>query len=99
VSLTALIPTFVGVLLLVCGAIAARGENARKHAIHAALVVALIGALGSLMQVVKLGDLIAGTAQRPGAVLEGTVMFVLLVFYVVMGIRSFIAARKARATA
>lgn len=98
-SVTALIPTFVGVLLLVCGAIASRGESARKHAIHAALVVALLGALGSLMQVVKLGDVIAGTAQRPAAVIVSTVMFLLLVLYVVMGVRSFIAARKARAAA
>ena len=98
-SVTALIPTFIGVLLLVCGAIASRGENARKHAIHAALVVALLGALGSLMQVAKLGDVIAGTAQRPAAVIVSTVMFVLLVLYIVMGVRSFIAARKARTAA
>jgi hypothetical protein len=98
-SVTALIPTFIGVLLLVCGAIASRGESARKHAIHAALVVALLGALGSLMQVAKLGDVIAGTAQRPAAVIVSTVMFVLLVLYIVMGVRSFIAARKARTAA
>lgn len=95
VSVTALIPTFIGVLLLVCGAIARRGENARKHAIHAALVVALLGALGSLMQVVKLGDVFAGTAERPAAVIVSTIMFVLLVIYIVMGVRSFIAARRA----
>jgi hypothetical protein len=99
VSVTALIPTFIGVLLLVCGAIASRGENARKHAIHAALVVALLGALGSLMQVVKLGDVFAGTAERPAAVIVSTIMFVLLVIYIVMGVRSFIAARRARTNA
>lgn len=99
VSVTALIPTFIGVLLLVCGAIARRGENARKHAIHAALVVALLGALGSLMQVVKLGDVFAGTAERPAAVIVSTIMFVLLVIYIVMGVRSFIAARRARTNA
>lgn len=96
-SWTALIPSIVGILLLVCGAIAARGEAARKHAIHAALAIALLGALGSLMQVVKLGAVFAGTAERPTAVIVSTVMFVLLVAYVVMGVRSFVAARKARA--
>lgn len=98
-SVTALIPAFVGILLLVCGAIGTRGESARKHAIHAALVVALVGALGSLMQVVKLGEVFAGTAERPIAVVLSTVMFVLLVAYVVLGVRSFVAARKARAGA
>lgn len=98
-SVTALIPAFVGILLVVCGAIGTRGEGARKHAIHAALVVALVGALGSLMQVVKLGEVFAGTAERPIAVVLSTVMFVLLVAYVVLGVRSFVAARKARAGA
>src|ERR1044071_3531739 len=81
VSVTALIPAFVGVPLVLCGVVAARGEQARMHAIHAGLVLALLGALGSLMQVVKLCDVFAGTAQRPAAVLVGTAMFVLLVVY------------------
>jgi len=99
VSPTALIPSVVGILLLVCGVIASRSEGARKHAIHAALVVALLGALGSLMQVVKIGEVFAGTAERPAAVLVSTVMFLLLVLYIVLGVRSFVAARKARAQA
>ncbi|MGE3285331.1 MAG: hypothetical protein AB7J32_04395 [Pseudonocardia sp.] len=98
-SVTALIPAFVGVLLVVCGLIAARGEKARMHATHAALAIALLGALGSLMQVVKIGDVFAGTAERPAAVIVSTVMFLLLVVYLVMGIRSFIAARRARTNA
>ncbi|MGQ0574755.1 MAG: hypothetical protein ACT4RN_11210 [Pseudonocardia sp.] len=98
-SVTALIPAFVGIVLLVCGGIGSRSDAARKHAIHAALVVALVGALGSLMQVVRLGEVFAGTAARPAAVIVSTVMFVLLVTYVVMGVRSFVAARKARAGA
>jgi hypothetical protein len=95
-SVTALIPAFVGLLLVICGVIAARGERARMHATHAALTIALLGALGSLMQVVKLGEVFAGTAARPAAVIVSTVMFVLLVGYIVLGVRSFIAARKAR---
>lgn len=94
-SITALIPSFVGILLLVCGAIGFRGGNARKHAVHAALVVALVGALGSLMQVVQLGEVFVGTAERPVAVIVSTVMFLLLVAYVVLGVRSFVAVRRA----
>lgn len=99
VSVTALIPAFVGLLLLLCALIARRGEKARMHATHAALAIALLAALGSLMQVAKLGDVFAGTAQRPAAVVVSTVMFVLLVVYIVMGVRSFVAARRARTSA
>jgi hypothetical protein len=95
-SVTALIPTFVGLLLLVCAALARR-PALHRHSIHAALVIALLGAAGSLMNVVKLGEVVAGTAQRPSAVVVSTIMFVLLVFYIVMGVRSFIAARRAPA--
>lgn len=95
-SVTALIPTFVGLLLLVC-AVLARRPTLHRHSIHAALVIAVLGAAGSLMNVVKLGDVFAGTAQRPSAVVVSTIMFVLLVLYVIMGVRSFIAARRSPA--
>lgn len=42
-SLTALIPSLVGVLILACGLLA-RQEKLRRHAIHGALAVALLGA-------------------------------------------------------
>ena len=96
-SITALIPTFIGVLMLICAALARR-TALRRHGIHAALAIALLGALGSLMQVVKIGDLVAGDAERPAAVVVSTIMFVLLVFYVVMGVRSFVAARRTPAS-
>ncbi len=95
-SVTALIPTFVGVILLVC-ALLARRPGLRRHALHAAVAVAALGAAGSLMQVVKIGDVLAGTAARPAAVVVSTIMFVLLVVLVAAGVRSFVGARRARA--
>jgi hypothetical protein len=97
VSVTALIPSLFGVLLLVCAAVARKPEW-HRHGIHAALVVALLGALGTLMNVARIGQLFAGTAERPAAVIESTLMFVLLVGYIAMGVRSFVAARRARST-
>ncbi|GAB3617055.1 hypothetical protein GCM10027416_16120 [Okibacterium endophyticum] len=94
-SFTALIPSLVGVLMLVCGFLA-RSEKLHRHAIHAALVVALLGALGSLMNVVRIGELFAGTAERPAAIILSVVMFVVLVVYIAMGVRSFISARRQR---
>ena len=95
-SWTALIPSIVGALILVAGFIALT-PRAHRHAIHAALVIALLGAAGSVMNVVKLGDVFAGTAERPIAVIVSTIMFVVLLVYIGSGVRSFIAARRYRA--
>jgi hypothetical protein len=95
-SVTALIPSLVGLLLLACAAVARKPEW-HKHGIHAALVVALLGALGTLMNVARIGEVFAGTAERPAAVIVSTLMFVILVVYIVAGVRSFVAARRARA--
>jgi hypothetical protein len=95
-SVTSLIPAFVGVLLLIIGLVARRGENVRRHAMHVAMVVALLGALGSLMNVAQIGSLIDGSAERPAAIVVSLIMFVALVVYLVFGIRSFVQARKAR---
>jgi hypothetical protein len=94
-SVTALIPAFVGGLLLICAAIASR-PALHRHGIHAALVVALVGALGSLMNVVKIGQLLDGSASRPVAIITSLILFVLCAGYVALGVRSFVAARKAR---
>ncbi len=94
-SVTALIPAFVGGLLLICAALAGR-EALRRHAIHAALVVALLGALGSLMTVAKIGPRPAGTAERPAAIVVSIILFVVCAVYVALGVRSFVAARRAR---
>jgi hypothetical protein len=96
VSITALIPAFVGVPLLACAAVA-RAETRRRPALAAALVIALLGALGSSMNVIKIGEAIAGTAQRPAAVWVSTIMFVLLVAYLVVGARALLTSRGASA--
>jgi hypothetical protein len=90
-SWTALIPSILGALLVVFGVV---GIRRPKLGIHVALVVALAGVAGTLMNVVKLGDVFAGTAERPVAVIVSTVTFVLLIAYIVLGVRSFIQARR-----
>ncbi|HYP07202.1 MAG TPA: hypothetical protein VER03_13300, partial [Bryobacteraceae bacterium] len=58
VSLTALIPGAFGLLLLILGVIA-RDPGKRKHAMHGAVLVALLGFAGSVSGLVKVlsGDL------------------------------------------
>ena len=96
VSLTALIPSAFGVLLSVAGVIA-RDPGKRKHAMHAAVVVALLGFLGSARGLLQIGALLNGTAARPAAVISQTIMAVLTLGYIVMAVRSFVQARANRA--
>ena len=91
-SVTALIPAFFGAAFLIC-AMVARRDAARKHAMHAAVAIGLLGALAALGRGVPAA--LAGAATRP-AVMAQLVMGVLLVVYVALGVRSFIAARRAR---
>ena len=92
-SVTALIPAFFGAVLVICALIARSNESARKHAMHAAVAVGLIGALAALGRGVPAA--LAGDASRP-AVVSQLAMGVLLLVYVALGVQSFIAARKAR---
>jgi hypothetical protein len=95
-SVTALIPAFVGIPLLVCAGIA-RSASRRRPALVVAVAVALLGALGSSMNAFRIGEAIAGTAQRPAAVWVSAIMFVLLVAYVVVGARALLRSRSAPA--
>jgi nitrate/nitrite transporter NarK len=91
-SVTALIPAVFGAVLVIC-ALIARSESSRKHAMHAAVAVGLIGALAALGRGVPAA--MAGDAMRP-AVLSQLVMGVLLLIYVALGVQSFIVARRSR---
>lgn len=90
-SVTALIPAFLGLVMLICGFIATKSQ---KIGVHIALVIAIVGIAGTTMNVVKLGELFAGTAERPLAIITSTITFVALIVYIVLGVRSFIAARR-----
>lgn len=91
-SITALIPAFFGAAFVVC-ALVARKETARKHAMHAAVALGLIGAIASLVRAVP--AVVGGNLSRP-AVMAQLAMAALLAVYVALGVQSFIAARKAR---
>src|SRR5687767_3608922 len=88
VSVTALIPSAFGVVLALFGMLA-RDDRKRKHAMHGAVLIALLGLL-------KIGSLLDGTAVRPAAVIAQTIMAGLMLIYLVFAFRSFTAARAAR---
>jgi hypothetical protein len=95
VSLTALIPAVFGALFVVAGALA-RDDRKRMHAMHAAVVIALLAFLGSFRGLLGLGKVFDGTAVRPAAIVAQTIMALLTLGYIVVAVRSFIQARKAR---
>jgi len=92
-SITAMIPAFFGVALVICALIARSNEAARKHAMHAAVALGLIGAIAALVRGIPGAS--HGNVTRP-AVLAQLTMGVLLLIYVGLGVQSFIAARRAR---
>jgi hypothetical protein len=95
-SPTALIPSVFGLLLVVAGVIA-RNESRRKHAMHAAAMVGLLGLLGSASGLLQLPALLAGgEVVRPAAAASKSAMAVLCAVFVALCVKSFIAARKAR---
>jgi hypothetical protein len=100
VSWTALIPAIFGAVLLILGLLGYK-EHLRKHVMHAAAMVALIGFIGALFRVVPhLPALVAGEHIEHGrAVLCSAIMAGLCGVFVALCVRSFIVARRNRAKA
>jgi hypothetical protein len=93
---TALIPAAAGILLLVFGVLA-RNPKLRMHAMHGAALIGLLGFFGSVSGVPQLLKLMAGAAiARPAAAVSRSIMAVLCLAFVVLTVRSFVAARIAR---
>jgi hypothetical protein len=90
-SPTALIPAGVGVVLLICGMIVSAAPKTRKHVMHAAAAVALLGAIGGFMPIRS-----HGLDFEKAAVVSAVIMIALCALFVILCIRSFVLARIAR---
>ena len=89
-SITALIPAFFGIVLAGLGFAAQAKENLRKHLMHAAVVIALLGFIlptGRLVS--RLGEL-----TLTMAVISQISMALICLLFVVLALRSFIEARR-----
>lgn len=92
---TALIPAVLGFIIFILGLVA-RNEKMRRHAMHGAMLFALIGFLGSLMGIPSWINMIQGKAAfRPEAAQEQFLMFIVCGVFLIMCINSFVKARKA----
>ena len=95
-SPTALIPSVIGLIVTTLGGVAT-SERWRKHAMHAALLVALLGFLGTVMGIPKVVSLLQGAQiERPAAAIAQTLTAILCLILLAFGIKSFIDARRNR---
>jgi len=90
-QISAASPAFVGLPIALAGLLSLAAPGARKHAMHLAAVLALLGVVGGFVPVV-LRKFDVGTT----AVQVGLGMTALSGVFLVLCVRSFIAARKAR---
>ncbi len=95
---TALIPCALGLLLGIFGILALSPDaGRRKLFMHINVTLALLGFLGTVMGLVSWFQMLAGgTVKNPQAVESKASMAMLCLIYVILCVRSFIAARKAR---
>ena len=94
---TALIPCIFGLLFLVFG-LMARKDNLRKHVMHAAVLIALLAFLGTARSLPHLPELFNGTAEKPAAIITQSLNAGLSLLYIILAVRSFIQARRARSS-
>lgn len=91
-SLTALIPAVFGLVLAGLGIASRAKENLRKHLMHVAVLIGLLGFVATAGRLIsRIGEISA----TPAIISQGLMALICLIF-VVLSIRSFIAARRER---
>ena len=95
---TALIPTWAGLLFVLFGVLA-NSEKAQRRMIwmHVAVTMALLGFLGTIPALVDEIRMLRGIYfAHPVAVQEKAMMGLVCLIFVLLCVRSFVEARKAR---
>lgn len=92
-SVTALIPAFFGIALFLTGLVAAK-PSLRKHAMHVAALIGLLGFIGSAMRLPKSwASLSSESGGMPLAFMSQSLMALLCLIFLIACIRSFVSAR------
>lgn len=95
VSPTALIPSGIGAVLILCGVLAFK-DGLRKHVMHFAAMVGLIGAIGGFMPLIRQYNKSGSFDPRKPSAISGELMILVCAAFVGLCVKSFIDARKAR---
>ena len=94
-SATALIPSAFGLIFIGLGYLGRKSEEMRKHAMHAALLLAIFGIAGSFGGLMSVFRAIGGVPlDNAPAAFAQALMAILCLFFLILGVRSFINARK-----
>ena len=95
-SITALIPTFLGIPILILGYLALN-EKYLKHAMHGALVLVILGFGGTVGGLIKFFRMLGGEVfERSSAITVQAIMALLCLIFLVFAIKSFIDARRGK---
>jgi len=96
-SVTALIPAFFGVPLIIFGWLGLN-EKYLKHTMHGAAVLMLLGFAGTVSGLIKFFKMLAGVQpERPAAVTVQAIMALLCLMFLFFAVKSFIDVRKNKA--
>jgi hypothetical protein len=98
VSMTALIPSFIGVVLGLCGLLAFN-DKYRKHAMHFAAMIGLVGLIGGFMPIIRQINNTGSFDPLKRSAVAGELTVLICAVFVGMCVNSFIQARKARKAA
>lgn len=92
---TSLIPAFFGIPIVILSYLAQK-ESRRKHMMHAVVLFALLGVMGTFRGLTLLPATLANeaTGKLPMMVYSQSIMAVLSIGFIVLAVRSFIAARR-----
>lgn len=94
---TAFIPGGLGLLIALLGIVGEKNPRLRRHAMHTALGLAVLGILGSLRGVPAFLTLLGGgSVERPVATMAQFATLFICLGFVVRGVQSFLEARRNR---
>ena len=95
-SVTALIPAFFGIPMLILGWLGLN-EKFRKHMMHGAAGLMLLGFIGTVSGLIKFLKMLGGVQpERPAAVTVQAIMAIMCLVFLILAVKSFIDARRNR---
>jgi hypothetical protein len=99
-SVTALIPSFFGLVVLPMGLLALTKPTHKRHFLHVAAALSLLGIAGTFKGFIRFFKMLGGEeVLRPEATTAQASMCLISLIYLAFCIRSFVAARMAQKSA
>ena len=93
-SITALIPAFFGILMLILGWLGLN-EKYLKHTMHGVAVLMILGFFGTISGLIKFFKMLAGVQpERPAAVNVQAIMALMCLVFLILAVKSFVEARR-----